>query len=1369
MKKLPLNLFNQPKPIYMIRNSTFKNWKRYRLIGQLFSGVAIAFFAAFPTDLIAQSSSPAPYCAVNHAYTGTDPCASALAKIARVEVSNLDHSASCPDGRGIYTYWDNVAAVDMSPGSDYEFTLTTGVTNNYYNEWGVWLDLNGDGDFTDAGEFLFRGVSTGAGATLIKSVSIPCSAIPGKTRMRIRNDYSYNGSPYTYGTGYDCGNSTYGNQGYGETWDFDVQILSVASPTSNFSQPDTVYTGWNATFANANVVGYTHKWYNSDLDATLKTVNATTTNYSYAFPTAGTYTLKLESSNCQGTAIGSKSVVVVDPTSTPIANFVSSKNQIYFSGNPEEVELYDLSSFGPTSWEWTLTPDVNSGAPWFWSSGNQYSQTPSAFFYDYGIYEVCLTVSNKLGSSAPLCRSAYIKVEEPTGSNYINVMGTDIKSTLDSGKIYDTGGPSSGYKDNEYYTFNIEPCGASSITLNFNSFDTEASWDFLKVYDGPDQSSPLLGSYSGTTLPPSLTAMSGRMTLLFTSDISGNAPGFEATWTSNIPQNGPISADFDLPDTLWECSGGTQLVLKNATTGVVAGQASYDWIIDFDPNVSYPPLYCDYCDEENPEWKVPASGQFEEYQIRMVASSCEGNDTVVKTLRVAPTTKLPTVDFSASNRRVSANSVVKLTEISTAACGYKWTITPVTGWTLEQGFSLTDANIDVKFTNAGSYHIELELTNDNGSSVKTKTNYIDVVDYCTPSVSIPAIGDVGINQVIIENIDNESVSGQAPGYTNYTSDFGVALTAGRTYTLEVSRLSMVNSMTRKAWIDFNRDGIFQESTERIMLETNANTASNTVTFTVPDYTYTVEGESRLRIGASLGASSFDACGPIQVGEFEDYGVMLMYDDLPPVITMNGMDTVYVEVNSSYTEDSAVCIDNIEGDITSRMIITNQIDLTQAGIYFVHYDVTDASGLAAVRASRMVIVSTDLTAPVLTLTGGTTYVHSVLTPFVEPGYSALDNPGNKNVTGDVIVTGIVDESTIADYNLIYSISDANGNSEIMIRTVQVRDIDAPVITSPAKVFWQVGTPFKNPVTVTDNFDQNVQLTKSGFIDVNVFGTYTVTFNAKDFSGNVSNAVTVEFEVGDATAPVIKTLQGSETIVVQVNDANFFEPPVTAVDDFFPNVSVTRDASALNIYELGSYPVIYTAEDGAGNTATFTRTIRVVDTEKPQISASPLNIQRWTGSFDPLEGVTAIDNYWSPAWFESNSAIEVIFSNVDVDYPGIYNIVYRATDGSGNISALKTRVVSVWTPTSLEGVDLASMVNVYPNPTSGKFTMKLDEQLGSEVDVRVMDALGNIVMVKDASAFFNGEAQFDLSQMSAGVYMIQIATEFGNTTKRVVVNK
>ena len=43
-------------------------------------------------------------------------------------------------------------------------------------------------------------------------------------------------------------------------------------------------------------------------------------------------------------------------------------------------------------------------------------------------------------------------------------------------------------------------------TLNFEEFDTETDVDFLSVFDGSSDTSPLLGRFSGAELPPSLTS-----------------------------------------------------------------------------------------------------------------------------------------------------------------------------------------------------------------------------------------------------------------------------------------------------------------------------------------------------------------------------------------------------------------------------------------------------------------------------------------------------------------------------------------------------------------------------------------------------------------------------------------------------------------------------------------------------------------------------------------------------------------------------------------------------------------------------------------------------------------------------------------------
>lgn len=1310
---------------------------------------SLLFFAAFIAGI---TYSRAQYCASG----ATSNFDSDITDVQFLTIKNNTGSGGCAG----YTHFTNqTATVDI--GSTYPITVQLGVhtgatcgSDIYTKSAVVFIDFNRDGDFQDAGERVGNTNYAGGTHSTTFNVTVPCTAVPGVTRMRV---VCVENSPANI---QPCGTFT-----YGETEDYDITMLAGPNPTSNFSIPDTVYSGWIGTYVNSNQTGYTHKWYNSAIDPTLQSVAATTVNYKYAFATAGTYTLKLESSNCQGTAISTKQVVVVNPTSIPLPNFVTSVNRFTFTGNPVNIEFYDLSSYGPTSWEWTITPSTSGGAPWFWSNGNEYSQNPSAFFFDYGIYEVCLTVTNAVGTSAPLCRSSYIIIEPPSGRAFENWMERDLNCLLDSAYIYDKGGPNGNYSNNEYNTFVIEPCGATSVTLQFLEFAVNAG-DVLRIYDGPNSSAPLLASYSGTTIPLNVTAKSGKMTLEFQSDGNSVNAGFKARYTSVVPSNGSPLADFVLPDTIWECSGGVEHIFTNLSTGVVPGQASYDWIFDYDPSITYLPGYCEACDEESPTWQYFPTGSPEDYYIRVVLKSCEGNDTLVKKFILSPTSNLATVDFMASNRRVSVGSIVKLTEESVGGCSYEWEITPASGWSYQNGTGSTDRIVDVKFTNPGSYNVELIVTNDNGTNSRIKTNYVDVIDYCVPTVTLPSISDVGISRVKIENIDRTSNPTSPAGYTNYASTDIVEMIAGKTYSITIERPSTFNRANRKVWVDFNRDGIFQEPAERVVLEPSANTQSLTATFTVPDYTVIIPGESRMRVASAMDNNSNLPCGPMSVGEYEDYGVTLKLDDQPPVITMNGSDTLVIEVNTQLNDPGATAFDNIEGNISNRIVVSNSVDTAQPGIYFVDYNVTDGSGLNAVARRRTVIVSADLTAPVLTLTNGTTYLQSVLVPFTDPGYAALDNPGNTNLTQNVVVSGAVDVNVIGNYDLKYKVTDAYGNSSEVVRTVQVRDTTKPVINVPANLFWQVGVPFVNAVQVTDNYDQDATLTQIGTVFHNNFGTYTVVFRAADASGNQTGPVTVMVTVGDTVRPVISTIPGTETITVRVNTANFSEPKVTATDNYFPSVQLNRDASGVDVYTVGTYDIIYTATDGAGNVATWTRKVNVIDDLSPMILTMPVNICRWDNTFDPMDDVSVSDNYNTPQWFVDNNAIDIVLNNLNVNYPGVYAIVYRATDASGNRSADMIRYVQVAECQTGVEENLESLVNIYPNPNNGQFSVELMSGVYGEVTVKVINTLGATVSQQSVNG--TQVLEVNLKGAASGVYLVEITNNGNKITKRVVVN-
>ena len=130
--------------------------------------------------------------------------------------------------------------------------------------------------------------------------------------------------------------------------------------------------------------------------------------------------------------------------------------------------------------------------------------------------------------------------------------------------VYDMGGPLNNYVNRSDYFFTIAPPGASAVSLRFLSFNFEENWDSVWVYDGIDTlNSPVLGRFSGTTLPPTLVAGSGKITIKVFTDGATTRPGFSALYNCS-PQlvRSIASGDWNNPDT-WE-TGSVPLATDNA-------------------------------------------------------------------------------------------------------------------------------------------------------------------------------------------------------------------------------------------------------------------------------------------------------------------------------------------------------------------------------------------------------------------------------------------------------------------------------------------------------------------------------------------------------------------------------------------------------------------------------------------------------------------------------------------------------------------------------------------------------------------------------------------------------------------------------------
>jgi sugar lactone lactonase YvrE len=140
----------------------------------------------------------------------------------------------------------------------------------------------------------------------------------------------------------------------------------------------------------------------------------------------------------------------------------------------------------------------------------------------------------------------------------------------------------------------------------------------------------------------------------------------------------------------------------------------------------------------------------------------------------------------------------------------------------------------------------------------------------------------------------------------------------------------------------------------------------------------------------------------------------------------------------------------------------------------------------------------------------------------------------------------------------------------------------------------------------------------------------------------------------------------------------------------------------------------------------------------------------------------------AWTSSNTSITTISitGNVTGISPGLDTLKYSLTNSCGTTTVIHPFVIRDYTlcmgSLDVNANAVIGTVKVYPNPSSGSFTVELPANAGVST-VTLTDIYGRIVETRTTSNTVN---QFDIKHASSGTYLIKI--ENGTGTFREKVN-
>lgn len=256
-----------------------------------------------------------------------------------------------------------------------------------------------------------------------------------------------------------------------------------------------------------------------------------------------------------------------------------------------------------------------------------------------------------------------------------------------------------------------------------------------------------------------------------------------------------------------------------------------------------------------------------------------------------------------------------------------------------------------------------------------------------------------------------------------------------------------------------------------------------------------------------------------------------YETSKPTIRLNGSETVYVEINSTYKEEGATAQDSKYGDLTDKIVIDNPLDITKLGTYVLTYTITNNDNETA-SVTRTVIVQ-DTIAPTIEYKEG------------------------------------------ADKEAVFV--DANKNKEFSDHQVLIDDNSKNVILEMSVYYKDFQTENYTPVES---------------MDISKVGYYLVYYTAVDESGNRSETLVVEYLVDDVVGPEITvSMNGTEypvvdpKVVVEAIDANttvssFAYAWVTSLTETPSWIDITS-GTTLTPPSNGKFYLMLKATDALGN--------------------------------------------------------------------------------------------------------------------------------------------------------------------------------------------
>ncbi|WP_374016378.1 glycosyl hydrolase family 18 protein [Paenibacillus thiaminolyticus] len=194
---------------------------------------------------------------------------------------------------------------------------------------------------------------------------------------------------------------------------------------------------------------------------------------------------------------------------------------------------------------------------------------------------------------------------------------------------------------------------------------------------------------------------------------------------------------------------------------------------------------------------------------------------------------------------------------------------------------------------------------------------------------------------------------------------------------------------------------------------------------------------------------------------------------PPVL--HGVTDLTLQVGDNFDKLAGVTATDAEdGDLTSRISVTGEVNTNVAGKYQLVYSVTDSQGLTAEKQRTITVIEAPSNNQPPVLHGVTDLTLQVGDSFDKLAGVTATDAEDGDLTSRITVTGEVNTNVAGKYELVYSVADSQGLTAEKKRTITVIEATAPGYD------FGVGQGIEWPKQVNSPFvDMVAWVTKPGY--------------------------------------------------------------------------------------------------------------------------------------------------------------------------------------------------------------------------------------------------------------------------------------------------